>query len=53
MFARIHREDVTQLHTDHNGMSIMDESMSHQTRGVTKLDGVRGKKQVYRSHVRT
>ena len=42
MFTRIHREDVTQLHTDHNGMSIMDESMSHQTRGVTKLDGAPG-----------
>jgi len=36
MCVHIHCEEVTQLPTDHNQVSTMDEGMSHQTHGITK-----------------
>jgi len=36
MFIQMNHKEVTQLPTDHNGVSTMNESMSHQTHGVTK-----------------
>jgi len=36
MFIHTNREEVTQLLTDHNGVSNIDECMSQQTHGVTK-----------------
>jgi len=36
MFIHINHEEVTQLPTDHNGVSTIDECMSHQEHDVTK-----------------
>jgi len=36
MFTCTNHEEATQLPTDHNGVRIVDERMSHQTHGVTK-----------------
>jgi len=36
MFIHTNQEEVTHLPMDHNGVSITDECMSHQTHCVTK-----------------
>jgi len=46
MFIHINREEVTQLLTDHNGVSTIDECMSHQTHGITRQ--MRLKRQGYK-----
>jgi len=36
MFIHGSWKEVTQFPTDHNGVSIIDECMAHQTHGITK-----------------
>jgi len=36
MFIQINREELTQLPTDHNKVSTINECMYHQPHGITK-----------------
>jgi len=37
MFIHINHEEAIQLLMDHNGVSTMDECMSHKKDGITKI----------------